>query len=176
MSSPEPVDWAALEAGEERSFEVPDVSRTHFVRYAGASGDFNPIHHDQVYAEQAGLPTVFGVGMWTAGVLSRVVSEWFGPESVQRYRVRFATRLWPGDSIRCHGRIARVYEEEGVPHAELALRATNQKGEILIRGQATVRRWQGARGSPSSARATERNAASGDGPASERRLSLGSGS
>ncbi len=135
------VDWDALKEGEERSFEVPDVNRTHFVRYAGASGDFNPIHHDQTFAEKAGLPTVFGVGMWTAGVLSRVASEWFGPESVRRYAVRFATRLWPDDTIHCRGRIERVYEEQGVPHADLALTATNQKGEVLISGAATVRRW-----------------------------------
>ena len=139
MSAPGSVDWSALSAGDERSFEVPDVTRTHFVRYAGASGDFNPIHHDQSFAEAAGLPTVFGVGMWTAGVLSRVVVEWFGPESVKRYQVRFATRLWPGDTICCQGRIARIYEEEGLPHADLALSATNQKGELLVRGKATVR-------------------------------------
>jgi acyl dehydratase len=117
------------------------VNRTHFVRYAGASGDFNPIHHDQTWAEQAGLPTVFGVGMWTAGVLSHVASAWFGPESVQRYVVRFATRLWPGDTIRCRGRIERLYEAQGVPHADLELTATNQKGEVLVFGTATVRRW-----------------------------------
>ena len=62
------VDWSSLSEGEERHFEVADVNRTHFVRYAGASGDFNPIHHDQTFAEAAGLPTVFGIGMWTAGV------------------------------------------------------------------------------------------------------------
>jgi len=142
MSAAAEIDWEALQAGDERSFQLDDVTRTHFVRYAGASGDFNPIHHDQTFAEAAGLPTVFGVGMWTAGVLSRVAVEWFGPESVQRYKVRFATRLWPGDTLHCHGRIARVYREDGVPHAELALKATNQKGELLVRGSATVRRWQ----------------------------------
>ena len=79
MSAAAALDWEALQAGDERSFELEDVTRTHFVRYAGASGDFNPIHHDQTFAEAAGLPTVFGVGMWTAGVLSRVAVEWFGP-------------------------------------------------------------------------------------------------
>lgn len=142
MSAATPLDWDALREGEERSFEVPDVTRTHFVRYAGASGDFNPIHHDQTFAEKAGLPTVFGVGMWTAGVLSRIAADWFGPESVQRYQVRFATRLWPGDTLHCHGRIARLYEEDGVPHADLELRASNQKGELLIQGTATVRPWR----------------------------------
>jgi acyl dehydratase len=137
------VDWSALAEGDEYSFEVPDVNRTHFVRYAGASGDFNPIHHDQTFAEKAGLPTVFGIGMWTAGVVSRVPAEWFGPESIKRFGVRFASRVWPGDTIRCHGKITRVYEEDGLPHADLDLTATNQNAELLIQGTATVRPWKG---------------------------------
>ena len=136
------VDWSSLSEGEERHFEVADVNRTHFVRYAGASGDFNPIHHDQTFAEAAGLPTVFGIGMWTAGVLSRLPVEWFGPESIRSYRVRFASRVWPGDTIACRGTITRVYEQDGLPHADLDLQATNQSGEVLIQGSATARPWK----------------------------------
>lgn len=136
------MDWTAVTEGDEQAFEITDVNRTHFVKYAGASGDFNPIHHDQVYAEGAGLDTVFGIGMWTAGVLSRVPAGWFGPESIKRYQVRFMTRLWPGDSIHCSGKVTKVYEEQGVPHADLILTASNQKGELLISGEATVRRWE----------------------------------
>jgi len=137
------MDWSSLKEGDERTIDVADpIVRTHFVRYAGASGDFNPIHHDQTFAEKVGLPTVFGMGMFTAGVLSRVPSEWFGPESIPRFRGRFATRLWPGDTLRLRGRITRLYEEEGVPHAELELQALNQKDETLITGDVTVRPWR----------------------------------
>ena len=136
------VDWNALKTGQERSFEVPKINRTHFVRYAGVSGDLNPIHHDQTYAEKAGLPTVFGLGMFTAGALSRVVSEWFGPESIQRLKVRFASRLWPGDAMVFSGRIIRVYQEDDVIHADLELTAVNQNGETLVQGEATVRPWK----------------------------------
>ncbi len=135
------LDWKTLREGDERRFEVENVNRTHFVKYAGASGDFNPIHHDQTFAEKAGLPTVFGVGMWTAGVLSRLPVDWFGPESIARYSVRFATRLWPDDTIVCSGKVAKVYEADGRPHADIDLLAVNQKGETLISGQATVRQW-----------------------------------
>ena len=137
------MDWSALAAGDERSFDVEDVQRFHFVRYAGASGDFNPIHFDEPLAKAAGLPQVFGQGMFTAGVLSRVVSEWFGPESIVKYSVRFRSRLWPGDRITCAGRIARVYEKEGAPRAQVMLTAKNQKGELLVRGEATVGRFGG---------------------------------
>lgn len=139
------IDWKAIRVGDERSFELKDVDRTQFVRYAGASGDFNPIHHDQTFAEAAGLPTVFGMGMFTAGVLGRIPGEWFGPTSIRRYAVRFASRLWPGDSVTFHGKVVAVREEDGVPHVDLELSALNQRGETLITGQATVRPWQANR-------------------------------
>jgi acyl dehydratase len=139
------VDWGALREGDERSFDVDDVQRFHFVRYAGASGDFNPIHYDEPVAKAAGLPQVFGQGMFTAGVLSRVLSEWFGPESIVKYSVRFRSRLWPGDTITCSGRIAKVFEADGVPSARVRLSATNQKGEVLVRGDATVARFAAPR-------------------------------
>jgi acyl dehydratase len=136
------VDWGTVREGDERRFQVSDLTRTHFVRYAGASGDFNPIHHDQTIAEMAGLPTVFGMGMFTAGVLSRIPSEWFGPTAVKRYAVRFASRVWPGDSVVFSGKVVRVREEDGVPHVDLELAATNERGETLISGEATVRPWR----------------------------------
>ncbi|HWO93517.1 MAG TPA: MaoC/PaaZ C-terminal domain-containing protein [Dehalococcoidia bacterium] len=136
------ADWSKVKEGDEYEFQVADVTRTHFVRYAGGGGDFNPIHHDQTFAEAAGLPTVFGMGMFTAGVLSRVPTEWFGATSVKRYAIRFNSRLWPGDTVTFKGRVVRVYEQDGMKHADLELSATNQKGENLIAGEATVRDWR----------------------------------
>ena len=133
--------WSKVKVGDEYSCEFKDVNRSNFVRYAGAGGDFNPIHHDQTFAEKAGLPTVFGMGMFTAGVLGRVPSEWFGPTSIRRYAIKFTSRIWADDTVLCHGRVTKVYEENGVRHADLELRATNQKQEDLIRAEATVRDW-----------------------------------
>ncbi len=133
--------WSSVKVGDEYGFELKDVTRTHFVRYAGAGGDFNPIHHDQTFAEKAGLPTVFGMGMFTAGVLARVPTEWFGATSVRRYAIKFTSRIWPGDTVSFRGRVERIYDEEGLAHADLELRATNRKGEDLIRAEATVRAW-----------------------------------
>lgn len=137
-----PTDiWTSVKEGDEFEFKVEDLNRTHFVRYAGGGGDFNPIHHDQTFAENAGLPMVFGMGMFTAGVLSRVPTQWFGPETVKRYAVRFTSRVWPGDTVTCKGVITRVYDEIGVKHVDMDLSATSQKGEVLIRAEATVRPW-----------------------------------
>jgi len=134
--------WSSVKVGDEYGLELKDVTRTHFVRYAGAGGDFNPIHHDQTFAEKAGLPTVFGMGMFTAGVLARVPTEWFGATSVRRYAIKFTSRIWPGDTVSFRGRVQRLYDEDGLAHADLELRATNQKGEDLIRADATVRAWE----------------------------------
>src|SRR6185503_925038 len=70
-------------------FVVPNLTRTDLVRYAGASGDFNPIHHDEEFAKIAGNPTVFGHGMLTAGLVGKCITDFVGVESLRRYKVRF---------------------------------------------------------------------------------------
>jgi acyl dehydratase len=131
-----------IKEGDVRELTTPEFTRTHFVRYAGAGGDYNPIHHDQTFAEKAGLPTVFGMGLFTAGVLSRIPAEWFGPENVRRYTLKFSTRAWPGDVVTCKGVVKKVYEQDGRTHVDLDLSATNQKGEVLISAEATCRPWK----------------------------------
>jgi acyl dehydratase len=113
---------------------VKNLTRTDLVRYAGASGDFNPIHHDQTFAEAAGLPTVFAHGMLTAGLVSRCVSDFVGPQNLRRFKVRFATRVWPGDTITCQGSVTKKYSENGRNFIEGEVQALNQKGEVAIDG------------------------------------------
>jgi acyl dehydratase len=87
---------------------VGPLTRTDIVRFAGAAGDFNPLHHDEEYARAAGFETVFAMGQFQAGLLSRLAAEWFGTENVRRYRVRFKAKVWPGDVLVLRGReIAR---------------------------------------------------------------------
>ena len=85
------------------------VSREDIVRYAQASGDDNPIHQDEEYARASGAPTVFAMGMLPAGYLATALSQWAGgPQHIRRYKVRFTTRVWPGDEIVCTGRVVSV--------------------------------------------------------------------
>ena len=94
----------------ERSFGP--LSRTDIVRYAGASGDFNPIHIDAPYARATGAPDVFAMGMLPAGYLAHAASDWLGgPASFRRFKVRFAARVWPGDTIACTGVVTAVTKE-----------------------------------------------------------------
>jgi acyl dehydratase len=122
------------EGDELPSFTVENVTRTDFVKYAGSSGDFNPIHHDQTFAEASGNPTVFAMGMMNAGILSRLVADYAGIENLRKYRVRFATRVWPGDSVTCRGKVTKKALENGEKIIEGEVQALNQKGEVAIQG------------------------------------------
>ena len=119
-------------------FLVENLTRTDLVRYAGASGDFNPIHHDETFARAAGNPTVFGHGMLTAGLVARCITDFVGAGNLRRYKVRFATRVWPGDTITCAGRVARRYEDAGETRIDGEVTATTQRGETAVSGTFTA--------------------------------------
>jgi peroxisomal enoyl-CoA hydratase 2 len=131
--------WEDVSEGDRLpEVRVEKLTRTDFVRYAGASGDFNPIHHDQTFAEASGNPTVFAMGMLNAGILSRVVTAYAGRPGVRRFGVRFVTRAWPGDDVICSGVVTRKFEVGGEKEVEGDLLAVNQKGETLISGSFAV--------------------------------------
>jgi acyl dehydratase len=125
--------------GEERKQEFPALTRTMFVRYAGASGDFNPMHHDDTIATQVGNPSVFGHGMLSMGLAARVVKDWFGPEAVRVLKVRFAKQVWPGDVLTCVATVTGTREgDNGETLVDLELSVTNQNGDRAITGSATA--------------------------------------
>lgn len=117
---------------------VENLTRTDLVRYAGASGDFNPIHHDEGFAKAAGNPTVFGHGMLTAGFVGRCLTDFVGVGNLRRFKVRFATRVWPGDTITCKGKVTRRYEDGGEPRIDGEVVALTQKGETAVSGTFTA--------------------------------------
>src|SRR3984957_6672874 len=82
-----------------------------FVRYAGASGDMNPLHFDESAAQGAGYPSVFSQGMLQAGLLGTSLTTWFPAESVRRFQVRFLAQVWPGDVLTCTGVVDEFLEE-----------------------------------------------------------------
>jgi acyl dehydratase len=113
-------------------------THTDIVRYQGASGDFNPIHHDSEFARSAGMPGVFSVGMLQAGLLGTYCVDLFGPESVRRLSVRFAEQVWPGDELVCRGVITSVNHATDGDTVELDLSITRVSGGIAVSGTATV--------------------------------------
>lgn len=130
-------DVEALAVGDPGpTIVVEDVERQDFVTYAGASGDFNPIHYDEPYATAAGNESVFGQGMFTAGIASRVVTNWFELADVSAFGVRFQSRVFPGDTVVVTGEIVAIDRDAGTAKADL--RATTGDGAVLLTGSATV--------------------------------------
>src|SRR3954468_6028404 len=111
------------------------LSRTDLVMYAGASGDFNPMHHDEVAAQAAGLPSVFGHGMFTAGLLATAVTNYVGIGNLTSYRVRFTKQTWPGETLS-----TTIAVSEKRPNNEIVLECAvvNDNGEAKIQGEAVA--------------------------------------
>ncbi len=110
MSEPQTITRDGITPGMDFGEVVfGPLARVDIVKYAGASGDFNPIHTDEGYAQATGAPTVFAMGMLPAGYLAHAVADWFGgPQNLRRFKVRFTTRVWPGDEIVCTGRVLSI--------------------------------------------------------------------
>ena len=115
------------------------LTRTQFVRYAGASHDFNSNHHDEVYAQANGNKAVFGMGMLAGGFCARLLTDWLGDGSLRRLRIRFASRFWPGDVLTCTASVTARHEGDGGGGlVDCEFSAVNQQGEVIIRGDATA--------------------------------------
>jgi acyl dehydratase len=109
------------------------VTRTQIVRFAGAAGDFNPMHHDEVFAHAAGQPGVFAMGQLPAAMLASMVADWLGRENVVGYGVRFRNKVWAGDRLVMSGKV--VDEREGLRCCELqAVRESD--GAVVLTGWA----------------------------------------
>lgn len=117
--------------------EFPPLTRTDLVRYAGASGDFNPLHHDHVFTTEAGLPDVMAHGMLTAGLLGTALTLWFGAGRVSHYSVRFRSPVWPADRLiaRCTGMTPEVDETDCLDVTAEMVRAPD---DIVLSGTARI--------------------------------------
>lgn len=117
---------------------VENLERRDFVKYAGASGDFNPIHYDDPLAREAGYESVFAQGMLTAGIASHQVSDWFGLANVTAFGVRFQSQVWPGDTVRATGEVTAVTPvgEQTAVDADLVVETDD--GEVVLTGSATA--------------------------------------
>ncbi|MFC7157141.1 MaoC/PaaZ C-terminal domain-containing protein [Halomarina halobia] len=135
MAETERPSAADVTVGDARELTVSDLERRDFVRYAGASGDFNPIHYDEPFAREAGNPSVFAQGMLTAGFASKLVTDWFGVGAVRTFETRFRSRVFPGETVTVRGEVIEVTVGE---RATVALDAVNQDGEAVLTGEAVV--------------------------------------
>ncbi|AII08427.1 MaoC family dehydratase [Rhodococcus opacus] len=116
---------------------VGPVSQTDIVRFAGAGGDFNPLHHDPEFVATSGFPGVIAMGQMQAGILAGWVSDTFGVEHVRSFGVRFVAPVFLGDTLTLGGTVATITEANGESLATLDLVASGDKGPVVT-GSATV--------------------------------------
>lgn len=117
--------------------EFGPISRTDIVRYQGASGDFNPIHHDIEFAKSAGFDDIFVVGMLIAGYLATFASDLVGVESITKFKIRFQAQTWPGDLIICSAKIISTQPQINGNQMQVTLEliAKNQNGILAATAQ-----------------------------------------
>src|SRR5712672_3061290 len=134
----------ALKAGDIKvgqTFEqtvVEDLTRTQIVQYAGASGDYNPLHSDEVFATQvAGYPSVFAHGMLTMGMTGRMLTDYVGDGRLRAFGGRFVAQVWPGDTLTARAEVTALVEGDE-PLVELDVVTTNQAGQAVFTGHATA--------------------------------------
>ena len=139
MTTTLPTGPVALAEGDQMpASEFGPMTRSHFVRYAGAGGDFNPIHHDEEFAHSAGMPTVFGMGLLHGGLLGQRLAAWVGLGNVRAYQIRFTGQVWPGDVLSFTGAVTAVREQNGERLADLSLLVTRQTGDPVIKATAVA--------------------------------------
>ncbi|MGP4069552.1 MaoC/PaaZ C-terminal domain-containing protein [Halobacillus sp. B29] len=120
-----------LQVGESlEAITLPPVSRLDLIKYAGASGDYNPIHTIDEEAEKAGLPGIIAHGMWTMGNLAKLFTPYFEEGFIQDYSIRFKGMVFLNDVITLHA----VLDEQGEEELTFSVHAANQDGKDVIKG------------------------------------------
>jgi len=115
-----------------------ELTRTDLVMYAGASGDFNPMHTDEIAAQAAGLPSVFGHGMLSMGILGRAITDFTGVGNLKTYKVRFTKQTWPGEVLSSTVTVTGKRVEGDQKFVDLEVSLANADGEVKVAGEAVA--------------------------------------
>ncbi len=119
---------------------VENLTRTQLVQYSGASGDYNPLHSDEIYTTQvAGYPSVFAHGMLSMALTGKMITNYVGDGQLSKFGVRFTAQVWPGNTLVSRATIRAIREEAGQHFVDLEISTTNEDGVEVIQGNATAR-------------------------------------
>ena len=126
-----------LKVGETHTARiVDDLKRTQIVQYAGSSGDYNPLHTDEIFTTKvAGYPSVFAHGMLTMGMTGKMLTDYVGDARLTKYGVRFTSQVWPGDTLDATATVKEL--KDGL--VELDIETKNQEGVVVLSGYAEAR-------------------------------------
>lgn len=134
------VQLDQLVEGQQLPAQIKEkVTKVQLVKYAGASGDFNPLHTDDAFAQKVGLSGVIAHGMLVMGFLGEYVNKIAGDVAVlKEFKMRFGAMTVPNDIITCHGVVKKIYVENGNQIAVLDLFAEKGPGQIVGSGEAVL--------------------------------------
>jgi acyl dehydratase len=119
---------------------VEDLKRTQIVQYAGASGDYNPLHTDEIFTTKiAGYPSVFAHGMLSMGLTGTMLTNYVGDGALKKYGVRFTNQVWPGDTLKSTTTITAIRDQDGERVIDLEIVTTNQNDVAVVTGNATAK-------------------------------------
>jgi len=136
-----PLSASKLNIGDNyEEVVVDDLTRTQLVMYSGASGDYNPLHTDDLYSKEvAGYPGVFAHGMLSMGLTGKMLTNYVGDGRLTKFGVRFTNQVWPGDTLTSKATVTEIREEDGGHFVDLVLETVNQDGKTVVTGSASAR-------------------------------------
>ncbi|SMQ76067.1 Acyl dehydratase [Bacillus sp. OV166] len=127
-----------LQVGETvKEIQLAPVSRLDLIKYAGASGDFNPIHTIDDEAKKAGLPGIIAHGMWTMGNLAKLFTSYYEEGFVQDYSIRFKGMVFLNDVIT----LKATLKEKQDQNLRFTVQAVNQQGNEVLKGEVLYRQY-----------------------------------
>lgn len=137
---PRKLYFEGVRIGDELpSVTRPAIDRVQLARYAGATQDYNPLYVDEVHARGLGMPSVMAPSSLGMGYLAQLVTDWARGAQVRRLSAKFARTVWPGDVLACRGRVTDRHGEGGRYLVDLDVWAENQRGELVVKGQVTLK-------------------------------------
>jgi hypothetical protein len=140
------VNYDDIQVGDKMPlYTSSPITRTHLVRYAGASGDFNPLHHDETFIKMIGMNNVIAHGMLIMGIVGEAITSWIENKNLRKFNTRFLSMTEPVDLndmentkdraiIIVSGKIARKFEENGEKRIQCDIIAQNALGSKKLSG------------------------------------------
>jgi acyl dehydratase len=127
------------------SYTSATITRTHLVRYAGASGDFNPLHHDESFIKMIGMDNVIAHGMLIMGIAGEAITSWIDQRNLRKFNARFLSMTGPVDwndventknraTIIISGKVVKKYEENGEKRIKCDIIAKDALGSRKLAG------------------------------------------
>ena len=128
------TDFEKINIGDQMpSLTKEPISEIQLAKYAGASGDFNPLHYMDAFGKAAGQCGIIAHGMLIMGIMGQAVTDWIPNRNLKRFNVRFASVTRPGDTITVSGKVTgKSFESRGLITCDIA--AVDQNGQVKASG------------------------------------------